>query len=217
VLRSGELVAAVEDALGVLWHDEADTAAVTEGLREATNTGRHEDADHVLDDLRTDYARLITGPGLAAVAGFESQYAGGRGDPAAPVFTTVTAAVAEAFAEEGVRAAGGLPSDRATTEVEFLYHLNAREASAWMVGDRAEAQRLRAVRDRFVVQHAGLWLPVLADDLSRAAGQGFYAGIGTLLGAFVSAEVAAVSPAPAAARPGVVPPPVGEKDVRWTG
>ena len=120
VLRSGELIAEVEDALEVLWHDEADAAAVTEGLREATNAARHEVSSTVLEELRTEYARLLTGPGLTAVAGFESQHAGGHGDPAAPVFGAVTTAVAEALAEEGVRAAAGLPADRATAEAEFL-------------------------------------------------------------------------------------------------
>jgi TorA maturation chaperone TorD len=195
VLRSGELVAEVEDGLDALWRDEADAAAATEGLREATNTARHEEARRVLDDLRTDYARLFTGPGLAVVAGFESQYAAGLGDPAAPVFTAVTAAVEKMLAEEGIRASAGQPPDRAAAEVEFLYHLSAREASAWLDGDRSEAKRLRVVRDRFIVLHAGAWLPILADDLGLAARPGLYAGLATLLGSFLRTELAAISPA----------------------
>ncbi len=194
VLRSGELVAEAEDALEVLWHHEADAAAVTEGLREATNAARHEDPRTVLEELRTEYARLLTGPGLTAVAGFESQYAGGHGDPAAPVFGAVTTAVAEALAEEEVQAAAGLPADRATAEAEFLYHLSTRAAAAWGAADRREAERLTTVRDRFLVLHAGAWLPALADDLGRAARSGFYAGLATLLGTFLRTEVAAVSP-----------------------
>ena len=200
MLRSGELVAEVEDALGVLWHDEADVAAVTEGLREATNAARHADAAGVLDDLRTEYARLFTGPGLAAVAGFESQYAGGRGDPSAPLFGPVATAVAGAFAEEGVRATAGMPSDRATAEVEFLFHLSAREASALQVGGRGEVRRLRAVRQRFVAEHAGAWLPLLAADLGSAARSGFYAGLATLLGTFLCAEADAIPHAHAEGR-----------------
>jgi len=192
VLRSGELVAEVEDGLDVLWHDEADAAAVTEGLREATNSARHEDPHGVLDELRTEYARLFTGPGVAAVAGFESQYAAGRGDPSASVFGAVTAAVAESLAEEGVRAAAGLPADRATAELEFLYHLSAREAAALQSGDQDEARRLRAARKRFVVRHAGTWLPLLADDLGPASDCGLYAGLATLLGSFLRAEVGAI-------------------------
>lgn len=188
VLRSGELVAEVEDALGALWREEADAAAVAGGLREATNAARHEDAAAVLDELRTEYARLFTGPGLAAVAGFESQYFDGRGDPAAAVFGPVTAMVAAAYAQEGVRAAAGLPADRATAEVEFLYHLSAREGAALQAGNTEEAGRLRAARERFVVEHAGAWLPLLADDLGSTAGCAFYAGLATLLGAFLRAE-----------------------------
>jgi hypothetical protein len=94
----------------------------------------------------------------------------------------------------GVRAAAGLPPDRATAEVEFLYHLSAREASAWLEGDRNEAARLRAVRDRFIVLHAGAWLPVLADDLGLAARLEFFAGLATLLGPFIRAESAAITP-----------------------
>jgi TorA maturation chaperone TorD len=188
VLRSGELVAEVEDTLSVLWHDEADVAAVTEGLREATNAARHRDAEEVLSDLRTEYARLLTGPGLAAVAGFESQWSRGSGEPAAPVFTQVTTAVAATYAAEGVRAAAGLPADRASAEVEFLYHLSAREACALQTGEWDEERRLRTVRERFITEHAGTWLPSFAEDLGTAARCALYMGLATLLGAFVCAE-----------------------------
>jgi TorA maturation chaperone TorD len=182
----------VEDALGLLWRNEADAAAVIGGLREATNETRHEDAGEVLADLRTDYARLFTGPGLTALAGFESQWAGGRGDPSAPVFGPVASAVEKTYAEEGVRASAGLPADRASTEAEFLYLLSAREASAWRDCEGGEARRLRALREQFIVVHAGAWLPLLADDLGTAAHRGFYAGLATLLGSFIRAELAAV-------------------------
>lgn len=193
MLRSGELVAEVEDALEMLWHDAADVAAVTEGLREATNAARHDGPGSVLDGLRTEYARLFTGPGLAAVAGFESQYAGGRGDPGARLFGEVTTAVEQALAEEGVQAAAGLPADRATAELEFLYYLSVREASAWQSGDRSEADRLGAVRDRFIGRHAGTWLPLLAGDLGEQARSELYAGLATLLGTFLRAEADSIS------------------------
>ena len=198
-------MAEVEDALDALWHDESDAAAVAAGLRESTNAARHDDPLSVLDGMRTEYARLFTGPGLAAVAGFESQYVGGRGDPAAPVFSAVTTAVEQVLGQEGIRAAAGLPPDRATAEVEFLYNLSAREAAAWRDGNRSEAKRLRVVRDRFIVQHAGAWLPILADDLGGAARLGFYVGLATLLGAFIRTELAATSRASE------------QGHVRWTG
>jgi TorA maturation chaperone TorD len=191
VLRSGELVAQVEDALGVLWRDEADATAVTGGLREATNAARHEGAGEVLGDLRTEYARLFTGPGSTAVAGFESQWASGCGETSAPLFGPVATAVAEFYAREGVQASAGLPADRAATEVEFLFHLSMRESSAWQEGDVGEARRLRAVREQFVGAHAGAWLPLLGDDLGTAARCRLYVGLATLLGSFVRAEAGA--------------------------
>jgi len=193
MLRSGELVAEVEDGLAVLWGEEADVAAGAAGLREATHSARHQEPADVLRNMRVEYARLFTGPGLAAVAAHESQYDGGRGEPAAGLFGAITSAVAAVYAGEGLSAASGEPADRAAAELEFLYYLSKGEVEAQAAGDEEEAGRCADARRDFVRTHAAVWLPALSADLGEQARLEVYRGLAALLRAFLRTEDSAVS------------------------
>lgn len=136
-----------------------------------------------------EYARLFTGPGRQAVAGYESEYLEQpRGDGRGRLGGSVAASVEAAYAREGVATAAGRrePPDFVALELEFLYHLSALEAEAWAAGDGEEARRLSSASELFLDEHARRWLPALAGAVRAESRHPFYTAVGELLGYLVS-------------------------------
>ena len=180
-LESGELVAALREAVAWLGAGAASFEPALAGL-----AGGHA----ALAVLATEHARLFTGPGRPAVGCYASQYLDAEPGWPARLNGTAAAWAAAAYAAAGVALADGareLP-DHALIELEFLYHLCRREERAWTAGDAAEADRLHGLLDRFVGEHAGLWLPGFAAAVRVAATTGPYAALADLLVAQLAVE-----------------------------
>lgn len=79
-------------------------------------------------------------------------------------------------------------ADHLSVELEFMYLLAVKEATA-RDGDEAEHVKLcRQAQRSFVRDHAARWMPLIAQRIDVAAGGGFYSAAARLLGAFVASE-----------------------------
>jgi TorA maturation chaperone TorD len=197
-LASGELAGAVRAAVAWLGPAAASFEPALAGLageRRGASDAECEratpfDGAGALRELAVDHARLFTGPGRPAVRCYASQYLDvERGRPAR-LNTAAAAWAAAAYTEAGVALAGGrheLP-DHAVIELEFLYHLCRREEHARDAGDADEADRLHGLSDRFLGEHAGLWLPDFATSVRAVAEGGLYATLADLLTAQLTVE-----------------------------
>jgi TorA maturation chaperone TorD len=143
-----------------------------------------------LEALATEHARLFTGPGRPTVMCYASQYLDRDEHGPGRLNGAAAAYAAAAYQTEGVALADGpreLP-DHALIELEFLYHLCRRTELAWERADGAEAVRLQGVLDRFLDQHAGLWLGEFAAVVASAARLELYRALAELLASHLAAE-----------------------------
>lgn len=148
-IRTGELVGALQEALGALdpkLLDEIDWGALRDGGQG--------------DDLSVEYTRLfdvgVSGPPCPLYGGL---YGGAR-------MKTMEEAVRfyNHFGLTLTDKPRELP-DHLTTELEFLHYLSFREAEALQRGEDA-GPFLRAQRD-FIDRHPGRWVPKLDERLEQ--------------------------------------------------
>ena len=158
-LASGEAVSLLRAAVGWLRGGAAQYEPALTRLAEAGSQLAAAGSLAALGDLRTEYARLFTGPGRTAVMCYASEYLGAS-EPGSGRLNGSAADSAEAtYKNEGVSlvaARGDLP-DHMTTELEFLFHLCRREEAAWAADDGEEAARL-ASEPRRLLAHARRYL-----------------------------------------------------------
>jgi TorA maturation chaperone TorD len=87
----------------------------------------------------------------------------------------------------GLRVAPGERPDHVAAELEFYGWLQAREAQARARGETEGAEVCRDARRKFLRDHLGRWLPLLAARL-RERGAGFHARVAELAAALVARE-----------------------------
>lgn len=195
-LRRGDIGAEVADCLAELRLDDPSCAASLGEFEKAAEVAGSSPPESVLTDLRVEYTRLFAGPGLADVAGYESQYVGApKPGERGPLFGETAVTVAAAYAREGVATSAGNrePSDFVATELEFLYHLALREEEALRRSDDSGAERLNAAAQQFLDKHAAVWMPRLAVEVARTTELEFYRALASLLTGFIGQQTPAVS------------------------
>ena len=189
-LVDGDLGDGLREAVAWLGPDAASYEPALSALGRAGAQAGELGAGDALRALAVEHARLFTGPGHPAVMCYASQYldagerAAGRLNGAAAAYA---AAAYQAQDVVPVPHPRELP-DHAATELEFLFHLCRREEDAWAHDDGDTARDLRRALDRFLGEHASLWLPEFAAAVKAAADAELYRALADLLVAHLSAE-----------------------------
>lgn len=187
-LADGSLVADLSAAVAWLGADADVYARGLAMVREVTAIGC------TLTDLKVEFARLFTGPGLPVVGRFASQYLdepgpGGVGR----LGGQATEAAVTAYQAEGLAPRSTLrePADDIATELEFLAWLCSREQQEWASGSTDEARRLRRAVDDFVRQHCAPWWPAFVAACQTQAKVAAYRAFAEVLGAHLTIELGA--------------------------
>jgi len=139
-------------------------------------------------DLNTEYVRLFaSGVDGALCPPTESWYlAEAKGGGIA----TLVSDVEQAYREWGFSAANSAePPDHASTELELMSALCAREAEAWRSGVTPEVAHCLHAEDRFLRTHLAVWFPHFADRVAAVDAASFYAAVVRTANAFVLHEV----------------------------
>jgi TorA maturation chaperone TorD len=187
-LADGSLVADLSDAVAWLGVDADVYTRGVAMLRDVTVAGC------TLTDLKVEFARLFTGPGLPAVGRFASQYLdepgpGGVGR----LGGEATEAAVATYQAEGLAPRSTLrePADDIATELEFLAWLCSREHQEWASGSTDEARRLRRVADDFVRHHCALWWPAFVAACQAQAKIATYRAFAEVVAAHLTIELGA--------------------------
>jgi TorA maturation chaperone TorD/Fe-S-cluster-containing hydrogenase component 2 len=120
------------------------------------------------------YETLLLGNGGPSISFYESQYLNGR------LLGPQMWAVESLYRQAGLEVQGAELPDHAAVELEFLAFLAEHEAN-----DAEHSRDWRTVRQWFIKEHAGRWLPGVGRDLSQAADPA-WAAIGRMLTVLLS-------------------------------
>ena len=143
------------------------------------------DAAELLAAMRRTYSLLYLAPGgHTPIFPYESAFLHvQRGLPKAPSLfrSRVTLDVERQMREAGVRAKDDRtePCDSVFEEFEFLSYLYARQAEALRCDDDGEAGVWSERAQRFVNEHAGVWMPAFMERTVELAPDSPYAGLAT--------------------------------------
>lgn len=190
-VRSGSFAAAIESAVAWLGPDADRYRPFLDDLHELGHVLAAEPAPDVLHEFRVEHARLFTGPGRPEVGVFESEYLDRGGGEQGRLDGPSTRRVALWYRAAGFARAAAhhdLP-DHVATELEFLHALAEQEAERRREGRADEASKLRRDTDRFLREHAGLWMPAFARATIAAHPQPFYGALAGLLAVHISTEL----------------------------
>ncbi|MBF0400148.1 MAG: molecular chaperone TorD family protein [Magnetococcales bacterium] len=134
--------------------------------------------EQTLATLAEEYARLFLGPG-PHISLHESVLVPGGGLLRGKEMTAVKAFMADAgfVLPENTKM---LP-DHLSVELEFMAHLCAEEAQAWLSGDDVRARNARAWQVDFLATHLGQWADIVKDRLDASHPSPFYAVFAALL------------------------------------
>lgn len=166
-------------------------------------------AAHVTDpdELRRAHGRIFTHIENQDCPSHESAYCPGD------VFrrADVMADVAAFYEAHGLRVGGRRRErvDHVTTELEFMSFLARKEAYAIENLGPEEVDECRRSQDHFLRDHVGCWVPGFAARLQIIADDPFYAGIGSLLSAWIETDLdwRGIEPAARLKEPQPLPPP----------
>jgi TorA maturation chaperone TorD len=142
-----------------------------------------------LQDLLVDYTRLFLGPVQALAKPYGSVWLDTRQE----LMQDSTVALLELYAEAGFEMADDfrdLP-DHIAAELEFLYLLLYREASARTQSDAAALAESAALRGRLLGEHLGRWVSSFVAAIRDGAQTDFYRELGTLTERFVALDAGA--------------------------
>jgi TorA maturation chaperone TorD len=140
-----------------------------------------------LEELLVDYSRLFLGPVGALAQPYGSVWLETDGG----LMQGSTVAVTALYADGGFEIADefrDLP-DHVAAELEFLYLLLFKLAQARMSGDSEAANRVDALRRRFLERHLGAWIGPFSAAVSVGAQTDFYRTLADLTERFVGLEV----------------------------
>ena len=119
-----------------------------------------------LDDLRSEYNRLLTGMGGMGIALWQSAHEGD--EPS--YFGRQTLRVRSKFAEHGLRVkrSGSIPDDGVALMTGFLSRLSREDFALYIIGDTCELVDRLAEEALFVSEHLSNWV----GEAVRAAASG---------------------------------------------
>jgi TorA maturation chaperone TorD len=179
-----------------LLNDEQLPEAMRDGLRLIEEFARNHQGTPV-EELRTqlgvDRTRLLRGvqPGYGPPPPYESVYAGSEGAPQ----MQASASIRQTYAEAGVGLSEEVRDqpDFIGLELDFMRHLTAKEAQAWVEGSREQALEILEKERAFLQEHIVRWVPRFCDVMHKEARLSFYGGIAKLTKGFVQDEAEKVA------------------------
>jgi DMSO reductase family type II enzyme chaperone len=160
-----------------------------------------------LDELRRAHGRVFTHIENQDCPAHESAYCPGD------VFrrADVMADVAAFYRAHGLQVGGTRRErvDHITTELEFLSFLARKEAYAIEHLGPDEIEECQRSQEHFLRDHVGRWAPGFADRLQTVADHQFFVTIGSLLAAWLEADLSslAIEPGDEWTEPQPLPPP----------
>ena len=160
-----------------LLREYAPEAAAAASAMAAALGGQSEEA------LRVDYAALFVGPFTLIAPPYGSVYL----DKGRRVMGDSTLQVLRFYQDAGLAVEIDEPPDHVAVELEFLYYLADREASALAAGREGEAAELREMQARFFFTCFGPWVYEFCRVIRRGTANPFYLALADCLGGFLAA------------------------------
>lgn len=139
-----------------------------------------------VDELLVDYARLFLGPVGTRAQPYGSVWLEDRGDVMGESTTALLAYYEEAGFEVD-EAFRDLP-DHVAVELEFLYALLFREAEAAVRGDGDVLRSVSVLRQRFLADRLGAWIPRFTAAVRSGAETAFYRELAGITERFIAQE-----------------------------
>lgn len=136
-------------------------------------------------EVAVEYTRLFRGPVKAEVYPYESMHVDGE------VMGKSALDVARRYGEAGVSVAEefkDLP-DHISAELEFMHYLCGRELDALQRRANDEAAGFRHIRDTFLKDHLGQWVPRFTGLVLQHAAIPFYLAIAEITRQFIRQEM----------------------------
>lgn len=164
----------------------AAAATLDDGLARCAERLRDGFAASGLHELRVDYSRLFLGPPSPLAKPYASSWL----SPAAG--EDATAAILKLYGEAGLEVDDGfreLP-DHVAAELELLYLLVRRSATAALAGDASGRGEAEALRHRLARDHLGRWIGPFTEAVSTGAGTDFYRELARFTARLLALEAA---------------------------
>lgn len=135
------------------------------------------------EQLSIDYAALFVGPFTLIAAPYGSVYM----DQGRRVMGDSTLDVLRFYQEAGLSVDVDEPADHVVIELEFLYYLTDREASALTDGREEEAAGFRAMQARFFFTWLRPWIFDFCRSIRTGSTNPFYLSLADCLALFMAA------------------------------
>lgn len=136
------------------------------------------------EELLIEYASLFVGPYELKAPPYGSIYLDGE----RRVMGDSTLKVIKLYEEAGLvmdRSFKELP-DHIAVELEFMYYLIYKEAEALEHSDGEQARAFREMRNQFLKQYLGPWVPPFCEKIKQSTDHPFYKALADSLSAIVS-------------------------------
>ena len=166
---------AVGDKLGLLLDDQSPDGAIA---------ARHmQSALQKLDQekLSIDHAALFVGPFELIAAPYGSVYI----EKKRRVMEKSTLNAARYYQEADLSVDIQEPPDHIVIELEFMYYLCSKEASAANAGSVDEVNRFKDIQARFFLEAMQPWIPEFSEAITAGTDNMFYIHLSECLGHFM--------------------------------
>lgn len=142
--------------------------------------------DGFVEELRSDYTRLLRVPGESYVYPWESPYLGQE----AMMFQESTVDVRSYYHDAGLELAAEkhFPDDHIAAMMDYLHHQGLASYEAFADGDDAEAANLLAVQLEFLQRHVLTWVDDFAAKMLTNDARGYYGSLAGAMAAFTRAD-----------------------------
>lgn len=184
VLTSGEWTEAVCEVVQVC------TLDLPVGWQDELSCYEQANPEQLIHTLRTEATRLFVGTPSPVVSPFEGVQRAQTDGVQALLFVNPHSMEVERFIKDcglGRPEHTNEPLDHVATELEFLQWLCMLEAdiSQAPVGIESPEEGWSGIHDRFLEEHARVWMPSFAEQVSKETREVFYGVAAGLLGAVI--------------------------------
>lgn len=149
-------------------------------------------AEHELQTLMVDYARLFLGPTRALTQPYESSWRNSSSQSDEDPHLALLEMYAQGALDIDAQFME-LP-DHVAVELEFLYLLIFASKQAREAGQLDECAAAQALQARFLVEHLGVWIPAFSAAVADAAETPFYRELAVLTEQLVAWHLATGRP-----------------------
>ncbi len=135
--------------------------------------------DEYVEDLALEFARLFIGPKNPPAIPYASFYL----SESKTVMTDITTEVRKSYLDAGmaVKDLYRIPDDHIGIEMEFISYLSEKAVNLYEDGNRAEASRLLAIKNKFINEHLVCWVPLFVFELLDSTKEDLYRGAAIVL------------------------------------